>query len=168
MARLSTIVRFAAGLAVGGLTIQAACANPVSGNCSPTKVKFIASDSFAPTTSLTFMNLTESVVNFTQGGTSPSCVIVSVSADPISAPQVPGNPAPLTVRAVIDRVLVALPNEVDFSDGGDSGNQVRSFDFIFPEIAPGAHSVRIQFKTVSAGLPGTTMNRHNVIVNFAP
>ena len=166
MTRLCTALCFAAASVV--MTSNPGHAAPVTGSCSPTKVKFIASSLFDPTTSLTFMNLPESVVNFTQGGTSPSCVIVSFSADPISAPQIPGNPAPLTVRAVLDGVTLALPNEVDLSDGGDDGNQARSFDFIFPSVAPGPHSVRIQFKTVSAGLSGTTVNRHNVIVNFAP
>lgn len=158
-----------AGAMIGTLlAASATSAAPTIGSCSPTMVKFIASDpTFFQTTSTTFVNLPQSAVNFTQGGTGPSCVIVSVSAVPDAVASSPPTPAPMTVRVMLDGTTAALPNEVDFSDGADTGNQVRSFDFIFPSVAPGAHNVRVQFKaSPDAGF--TDMNRHNVIVQFAP
>jgi len=158
-----------AGAMIGTLLAAGtALAAPTTGSCSPTKVKFIASDAtFFQVTSTSFVNVPQGVVNFTQGGTSPSCVIVGVSADPTGVASSPPTPAPLTVRVMLDGTTAALPNEVDFSDGADTGNQVRSFDFIFPSVAPGDHSIRVQFKASPAS-GFADLNRHNVIVNYAP
>src|SRR5689334_23772179 len=137
-----TIAVAGAILAAASLAAVSASATPATGTCSPTKVKFIASDpTFFEVNSTTFVNVPQGVVNFTQGGAAPSCVIVSLSAQPSAS-----GGGILTVRAVLDGAA-GLPNEANFSDGNDSANQVRSFDFIFPSVAPGAHSVRIQFKT---------------------
>ena len=137
-----------------------------TGSCSPTKVRYIASDGFGQVTSTTFVNVPESTVNIIQGGANPSCVIVSVSATPIGVTASPPTPAPFTLRVMMDGTTPALPNEVDISDGADTGNQIRSFDFIFPSVAPGIHSIRLQVK-VSPASSFNDFNRHTVIVQYA-
>jgi hypothetical protein len=68
---------------------------------------------------------------------------------------------------MLDGTTPGLPSQVDFSDGNDGGNQVRSFDFIFPSVAPGPHQIRVQIKTNSDSL-SADLNRHNIVVNYAP
>ena len=164
---------YRSALIAAGLLATAAAAEPAAaaatiGTCSPTRVKFLASDvAFFTTSSTTFVNVGQGAVNFTQGGTQPSCVIVSLSANSFAVGHSPSTPAPLTVRIMMDGTTPALPNEVDFSDGNDTGNQVRSFDFIFPSVAPGEHTIRVQIKTTSDSL-SADLNRHNIVVQFAP
>jgi len=158
----------AAALAVAALLGGAAAAAPTTGSCSPTEMKFIASDpTFFETKSTEFVNLPQAAINFTQGGNRSSCVIVSVSAASFAAARTPGTPTPMTVRVMLDDETPGLPGQVDFSDGGDGGNQVRSFDFIFTEVAPGKHTMHVQFKA-DPGAVATDFNRHNIIVQFAP
>ena len=155
-------------LLVASLAADGASAAPVTGSCSPTRIKFLASDAtFFTTTSTSFGNVAQGTVNFTQGGAAPSCVIVSLSANSFAVGNSPSTPAPLSVRLMLDGTTPALPNEVDFSDGNDSGNQARAFDFIFPSVEPGPHTIRVQIKTTSDALLAD-LNRHNIIVQFAP
>ena len=150
------------------LAAGSASATPTIGSCSPTKVNFVASDvAFFTTTSTTFVNVPQGSVNFTQGGTGPSCVIVSLSANSFAVGKSPSTPSPLIVRITLDATSVALPSEVDFSDGNDTGNQARAFDFIFPSVAPGAHTIRVQIRTTSDVL-SADLNRHNIVVQSAP
>jgi hypothetical protein len=51
-----------------------------------------------------------------------------------------------------------------FSDGGDLTFQVRSFDFIFPAVSPGTHSVRIQFRSPT-GID-VSIGQHNIVVQY--
>jgi hypothetical protein len=148
---------------VGRSTGNNAIAAAITGSCSPTKVKFIASEGIFQIDSTSFQTAPESTLAFVQGGAQPSCVIVSVSAQPIAS----GGSA-LTIRLTLDgNAQIALPNTVVLSDGGDGGNQTRSFDFIFPSVEPGRHTLRLQAKTSDA-LEFTDLNRHNIIIQFAP
>ena len=144
------------------LAVSGAQAAPVTGSCAPTKIRFVASDDIFQIDSTNFANAREGTVKFTQGGTRASCVIVSVSAQPVAF-----GSGVLTVRVMLDNTQLGLPAEVSFSDGNDVTNQVRSFDFIFPDVAPGAHTVRLQAKT-SDPAQFTDLNRHNIIVQYAP
>jgi hypothetical protein len=158
----------AAGLLAAAFVSGPAFAAATIGTCSPSRVKFLASDvAFFTTSSTTFVNVAQGAVKFTQGGTQPSCVIVSLSANSFAVGNSPATPAPLTVRIMMDGTTPALPNEVDFSDGNDGGNQARAFDFIFPSVAPGEHTIRVQIKTNSDSL-SADLNRHNIVVQFAP
>lgn len=150
------------------LASGSAFAAATGGTCSPTKVKFLASDAAQfTTTSTNFANVGQGGFAFTQGGTTASCVLVSLSAGSFATGTSPSTPAPLTVRVMLDGTTPALPNEVNFSDGADTGNQARSFDFIFPSVAPGAHTIRVQIKTNADALL-VDLNRHNIVVQYAP
>ena len=154
-------------LLVAALGAASTAAAPTTGTCSPTRVKYLASDqTLFRTESTTYVKLPQGSVTFTQGGTTASCVIVTLSAQP-NAVSIDGQePAPMRVRVLLDNIP-GLPSFVAFSDGSDAANQVRSFDFIFPGVAPGKHTVRLQFKA-ALNASFTDMNRHNLIVHFAP
>jgi len=119
-----------------------AAATSVNCNPAPTKLRAIVGDDVITfTSSTTHVNLAQTRINFTQGGTGPSCVIVRFSAE------AGAGPGPwLELRAVLDGVTVALPPAVRF--GINEGSEVaRSYDFIFPSVAPGMHTLQMQFRS---------------------
>jgi hypothetical protein len=140
----------------------AAAKAPTVGVCKPTKTKFLASS--APEsviTSASFKNIPESAVAFIQGGNVASCVIVLFSAEGWSPV---GNY--LMVRAMLDGTTAALPDEIRFT--GDDPNLYRThtMSFIFPSVAPGTHTVRMQFRSTEA--VRAELGQHNTIVQFTP
>lgn len=129
------------------------------GACTTTKTRYAAANAGGTTHSTTPVNFLENVVGFTQGGASAGCVIVRFSA------MAEGDSGyTIAVRAILDGATTALPAEVLFSDGGDLTFQVRSFDFIFPTVSPGTHSVRIQFRSPT-GID-VSIGQHNIIVQY--
>ena len=97
----------------------------------------VGANFIADTTSTTFVNLGQTRVIFTQA--TAGCVIVRFSAEA-------GNTGAgvMLVRAILDGVDVALPSQVSFAFNDNFGT-ARSYEFIFPNVAPGSHSVRMQF-----------------------
>jgi hypothetical protein len=141
----------------------AAPAAPTGGVCNPTKVKYLASDvALFKTSSTSFVNVAQASISFVQGGNLASCVIVRFSAQPFVA--VSGNT--LIVGAFLDNATAALPNEVTYTEGGSLANTARSFDFVFPSVAPGNHVVRMQFKSPSGA--SVDLGLHNTFVQYAP
>lgn len=115
------------------------------------------------TSSSTYANLLNGNVAFRQGGTTASCVVVDFSAYSFA----PAGRL-LMVRAVLDGVTVAAPFEVQFSgnddDDGD-GQWARShaFNFLFPSVSPGLHTVAIQFRSFF-DTQQVFIHRHSVVV----
>ena len=133
---------------------------PTVGACSPTRIKFMASDASSfTTTSTSYVDLPQARIAFRQGGASPSCVLVRFSAAPFANRN-------MGFRALLDGVA-GIPFEGQISDGADMGANARRFTFIFPDVAPGDHLVQIQHQMTSQG--GVVhMNAHNTIVSFRP
>ncbi len=151
----------AASLAV--LTTANAPAAIVTSSCSPTKVRYMASDLDASsTTSVQFVQVPEAVVSFTQGGTGASCVLVRFSAQVFVAS---GAGSTGIFRAFLDNTKAALPESVQFT-GNSTSNEARSFEFIFPLVAPGNHVVRMQFRSNTG--TNVFVERHNTIVQHVP
>jgi hypothetical protein len=151
-----------AGLIYAALTSHAALAAPVSVTCAPTKMRIMASSlPNTNTTNTTFKTVPEAIVTFTQGGTSPSCVVVRFSAET----NVPGGAGIGRVRALLDNVTAAVPDEVQFS-GADIAGLARAYDFVFPSVAPGSHVLRMQFR--SSNGQSVFLDRHTTIVQHAP
>ena len=130
-----------------------------TGACTPTKVRYISASAGGTTHSTTPVNFLANNVNFVQGGASASCVIVRFSAH---AEGNSGNT--VVVRAVMDGATLGLQPDMLFSDGGDLVTQARSFDFIFPNVAPGNHSIRVQFRSPSGN--DVSIGQHNIIVQY--
>lgn len=159
-------IRFLGPLLGGGLLMLAvlmpatAPAAGTIGVCSPTKVKYLASTSSIVRASAIFGNIPEAGFGFVQGGASASCVIVRFSG------LVQANAADdqLIIRAFLDNTTAALPSEVIYSFAGAA--EARSFEFIFPSVAPGNHFVRMQYKSFGGGQ--VTMYQRNTVVQHAP
>jgi len=155
---------FAAGVAVMGLLLAPAAgqAAVVSGTCTPAKVKFAASnDPESETESKTFISVPETGISFVQGGSRPSCVLVQFSAHAFAEA---GNS--LILRARIDGTTIGLPRSVQFSSDDPGLYRTSTVILIFPRIAPGAHTVELQFR--SGNGTRVEIGVHNTIVHFAP
>ena len=138
---------------------EAAHAQVQTGICMTSRAKFISANAGGTTHSTTPVNFLSNVANFTQGGASAGCVIVRFSA------MAEGDSGyTVAVRATMDGATASLPAEVLFSDGGDLVSQARSFDFIFPSVSPGSHSVRIQFRSPT-GID-VSIGQHNIVVQY--
>lgn len=136
-------------------------ADPVVGNCSPARVKYVASDALAfKTISSSYIDLAQARVSFRQGGNTPSCVLVRFSAN------ANGDQSNFAIRALLDGAELALPNELVVTDGADKGPAARRFTFVLPSVSPGSHTVAIQYRRLN-GTDGR-MNAHNTIVWFGP
>jgi len=132
-----------------------------TGACTTAKMRYITASAGGTTDSDTFVNFLANAVNFTQGGASASCVIVRFSTIATGSS---GNV--LSVAALLDGSTQGLPFDMPFSDGGDSIGQARSFDFIFPGVAPGNHSVRMKFRSRLGAGHNVSIGPHNIIVEY--
>jgi hypothetical protein len=136
-------------------------AAPVTVACSPGKMKIVASSldqSFR--TAETFGNIPEATVTFTQGGTGPSCVLVQFSAGTF---QLGGDS--VMVRAYLNNTTAAVPAEVQYStdNGVAHASNASSYQFVFPSVAPGNHTLRMQYR--SNGGDGVFVHRHTTVVH---
>lgn len=150
-----------AGTAPG---ITGAPAAAVQGTCQPTRVKYSASPMDSGdkvTTSKTFVNVPEASVNIVQGGTHASCIIVQFSAYAAA-----GLSNKMNVRALLDSTTIAQPGEMLFATNDAGAGQVRTVNFIFPLIAPGSHTIRMQWRSLTGA--GVVMGRHSTIVHYVP
>ncbi|HVZ54435.1 MAG TPA: hypothetical protein VG986_20890 [Pseudolabrys sp.] len=134
-----------------------------SGQCNPTAIRYVNEYSGRATSATTFVNIPGTTFKFTQGGTSPSCVIVEFSATAITSAN-----AQMTVRPLLDSAASALPASVPFIV--DKANyEVRTASFIFPNVSPGSHTITMQFETsVVGGGSAVEVYSTNVIVHHAP
>ena len=153
-----------ATLSLALLTPAAAPAAPTVVNCSPTKMKIVASTlvSNSPASN-SFSNIAETTVGFTQGGINASCVIVRFSAETFSI----GAANNLRIRPFLDNTTTAFPPHVRYSGDDGTVSTVHSFEFVFPSVAPGNHAIRIQGMS-SAGGGSSTLSNRTTVVQFAP
>ncbi len=123
-------------LLVFSLPAQAA----VTGNCvTPPKMKFISSNQVeVSTTSMTFVNLADATVAFTQ--TTLGCVIVTFALG-ATANSLSDD---LRVRAYLNNNMAGLPVEASLLSYNGATMQ-----FVFRNVAAGANTLRIQFRSNS-------------------
>jgi hypothetical protein len=104
-------------------------------------------------------------VPFTQGGANASCVIVHFSALAYA------RTTTMFVRARIGRID-AIPAVMQLTGDDDENLQggaarARSVIFIFPSIAPGDHTLRIEYRSGQNG-NRVWIHNHTTLVQFAP
>jgi hypothetical protein len=134
-----------------------------TGACKPVKTSYAASDlQGSSTTSTSFVAIPEATVAFNVAGTSPSCVIVIFSAETYAA----GGDL-VYVRPLLDGGTVAVPSQTQFSGDDDEngdGRWARSHDmnFVFPSVAPGSHSLVMQFASFAGGT--VYVHQHTTLV----
>jgi|GEM_PF-4212268 len=148
---------------LGALTPSAGppLAAPIVGSCQPARVKFVSELNERSTSSLSFVNMPGTTINFIQGGASNSCVIVDFSADVAT-----GSGTKMVVAATLDNVLGgANPNSRQFVADSQLF-QSHAGSFIFTAVAPGAHTVRIKWRSQTGVL--VVVVGSNTIVHHAP
>lgn len=123
------------------------------GTCSNmTEISFKADDDpTGSTNSAVFVDIPGAGLTFTQGGDSNGCVVVTYSAESFA-----DDDRLLRVRARLDNSKVAVPGAVQFSGDDDededgSWSRSHSFTFIFPSVAPGQHTLKMQFRSAVFG-----------------
>jgi len=144
------------------VTPVAVPAAPTMVLCSPTKLKASVSAAESSTTSSAYENIPESQVSFVQGGNAPSCVIVRFSVEALAA----GADNALEIRAFMGNITAGRPGSVLV---GDRTGEYRgySYEFVFPSVAPGFHTIRMQGRSTVTGQQVSVRN-HNTVVQFAP
>jgi hypothetical protein len=114
----------------------------------------------AAATSLTsFVNIPEATVDFTQVGAAGSCVIARFSAETVSGADAGDI---LFVRAVLDN-SVGQPLFVRYS-AVENVYRAHTFEFVFPTVMPGAHTVRMQYRG-NSGNP-VSIGMHTLVVHY--
>lgn len=130
--------------------------------CEPSKVKAVAqtSNTNRITSSNTFVDVPATSVTINQGGNSNSCVIVDFSGLVATA-----MANAFFLRALLDDVA----GEPDYGQitVNTTQNQSRSISFIFPNVAPGTHTVKLQFRSSTNG-QNVYINRGTMIIRYAP
>jgi hypothetical protein len=123
-----------------------------TGQCNPTKTKYLASEAVTPATTVgtvDFFTVNEGTIIFTQGGTSQSCVIVQF----FLVVSVSGNFA--YARALLDGTA-GNPDEVVYygSENAGRADVAGAMAFVFPSVAPGKHKIKIQIGASSGSITG--------------
>jgi hypothetical protein len=132
-------------------------------SCPPLASKAVTGDSDLSTTSQTFVNVASTKISFVQGGSKAGCVAVTFAAEAESA----ANEI-MVVHALLDDVTPCSPDIVDFvgSSTAATSDAARSMTFICPAVAPGSHSIRMQYLSDGGGM--VTLTRRTTIVYYVP
>lgn len=113
--------------------------------CVVNRATFGAFPDCAQTDSTTFSNIPHSALDITVGGPTPTCVIVSLSAQTKTA-----SKENMDVRAHITGTGIGEPEDVTFGSG--TGElEARATQFVFANVPPGDHTVHIQYRSAKAG-----------------
>ncbi len=115
-----------------------------------TTIKTNPESDLVQTSSTGFVNIPRSGLNFTQGGAASSCVIIRFSAIAFAPEK-----RVMDVRVLLDGRLaqpgVVLISGDDDEDFDGRWARSRSFEFFVPNVAPGRHSVRVQWRSFTGG-----------------
>jgi len=140
----------------------AAPAPRITGGCTPTKVKYALSTRGTTTTSTSPVTVDDTAVNFTQAKT--GCVIVDFTAFQQLDDPPPGT---IVVRALLKdsggTALPGRPSSVVLNLTTGDGD-VRTLQFVFPEVVPGNYSLRMQMSSPSGG--GILVSAPDVVVHY--
>jgi hypothetical protein len=154
---------FIAASVLGGASAVAISAAPATaataGVCTSSKISYKTSSETATTSTSIYVTIPEAAIIFTQGGASAGCVVVEFSGETSM-----GEAGTMRIRPLLDGALSAAPNQVA-GDAGHTSTETHEFTFIFPGVAPGKHTIRMQMSTGSGsnGVP-VYLARHTTIV----
>jgi hypothetical protein len=99
-----------------------------------------------------FVPLPGTATSFTQAGPGRGCVIVVFTAE---LEQLADNQ--VNVRAILSGIGVAEPTEVSLkSDGASTFESAHGMQFVFPSVAPGSYTLRIQWRATEGELIAAT------------
>src|SRR6476620_581694 len=160
MVSMALLASATPGLAVSE-HIPSSRAALVKGSCSPERMKITVATDFNTTTSKTFVRVTNSQISFTQGGTAPSCVIVSFTSEASAA----ANEV-MRMRVLLDSSTTCLPDDNIFVRSNATVTDLadRAMNFVCPDIAPGDHDVQVQYRSTNGG--SVSLAFRTQIVNY--
>ena len=125
----------------------AGAAAQAQGTCTVNRATYHVGANCASTSSTTFVNIPQALVDVTVGGTAPTCVIAVFSTQTQTTAD-----ENMLVRARIAGIGIADPADTGLGAGIGSV-EARSAQFVFEDVPPGDYTVRMQYRSV----PGTTV-----------
>jgi hypothetical protein len=131
------VIELIAALTIAGWA-QPSAARDCGGHIS----KVITAADEVTTTSAGFVDVPRGALGFSF--TEKGCMVVRFSAET----RMPGNPEAIYVQVVLDGATIARPGPVLWAaslTGMTSG--AVSFEFMFPFVSPGAHTLAVQWRT---------------------
>lgn len=129
--------------AVAAERTRATAASGTSGSCGDlVKTDFRTESSLVSTFSTSITNLANGSLAFVQGGAAAGCAIVRFSAETDAT-----SNGGIDVRLVLESGAVARPGTVFWASNHSIGPSVQSFEFVFPSVAPGPHTARVQWRS---------------------
>jgi hypothetical protein len=156
------------GLIAVGLLVATgpAMAGRVIGNCSPTQIKFVAADNSNSTSSGSFQVIPGMALKFVQGGNAPSCIIVEIQGTAFAAAstnQLVSLDALLDGNDDDDYITGSQPQ---FMEGNQKWSITNSHKFIWINVAPGPHNVKVYYRSANGG--SVTLNQPTMIIHYVP
>jgi hypothetical protein len=134
----------------------------ITGSCSPTKVRYALSTRGTTTTSTDPVTIADTAISFTQAKT--GCVIVDFTAFKELDDPPPGT---IVIRPLLKNssgaALPARPSTVVLNLATGNGD-VRTIQFMFPDVVPGNYTLRMQMNSMSGG--GILVSAPNVVVHY--
>lgn len=114
----------------------------VQATCKTKKVATAVVDATGDSTiSTSYVDMPGMSAAISVGGTAPTCVVVHFAAFAFA----PGTALEF-VRAVLDNVA-GSPSEYQFAGADGTWAVSHAVEFVFPSVSPGAHTVKIQWKS---------------------
>ena len=148
----------AAGLAAIVSLAHVPDAMAVKGKCETPKTAYRTTSDKAETDTIEWTDLPKSKIVFRQGGKKPGCVIVRVSAMPDAG-------YIIAIRAVIDGTIIAEPGGVQLDYQSADYLSPRGFEFIFPEIAPGKHALKIEWSNYAEEFAEAYLYKRSIVLH---
>jgi hypothetical protein len=131
-----------------------------TGSCTEGTALYSVSTNLQATSNKSFVNVSGTTLTFNQGAT--GCVQVSFSGEVATAPG-----EVLLARVVLDGSTICQPGDNLFGSEGTTDNPAdHAMNYICPNVASGAHSVKVQFASRFGAK--VSLDYRTTIVRYAP
>ncbi len=110
------------------------------------KIEVAQSSSGQSTNSSTFVDVAGSDVSFNIGGSNNTCIIVSFSAQGFAP-----SGRLMHVRALRDGSIESVDSAIQFVAESTTFSDAHAYNFVFTNVPPGAHTVKMQFRSQTSG-----------------
>jgi GTPase SAR1 family protein len=109
-------------------------------SCVAGKIRHRTASDTVSTDTDTLKNVPDTRIRFTQGGNGNGCVVVRFSGVASAS-----DPNWIALRVVMDGNVIGEPGQVQFEGSTFVIARARSFEFVFPNVAPGKHTIVVQW-----------------------
>jgi hypothetical protein len=117
----------------------------ITGACKAAKINFASNDTGSATTSTVFATIPGMSVSFTIGGGATSCIVADYSGQAYATAG-----GLIQIQALLDGATAGSPGTVQLvGDDAGSFSDSYSMQFAWAGVAPGAHTVVVQWKSFS-------------------